>query len=173
MKRKNTVLVFWSPDQEDCSCSRRDLIGDLYAYFPNLTCIDCRNLDDPERMFYGADLIAVWISQNSRNLQSCLERFRAIQNRVIYIIYDYFENAEFNRKRMVCGYRIKEEQICTISYNSRIQWVNDQGLLQHYLKGPACRMPYEEWRNFARSLHETRAKLIRALCRVQTSVKEK
>lgn len=167
--KKNTVAVFWSPDNFPDTYKKTELFADILTeYCPDLIWISCRTLDDlfGRQIFQEADLLIVWLKQDSCHMERYVAGFSAIQKPVIYVIYDYFEYCSVNKRELIRKYRIKEECLCAIPYNVRMDWFGQQGMLRLYLHSRTSRGPYEEYSGFFRELDDTRRKMTQMLMQV-------
>lgn len=168
--KNSKVAVSWSPEDSSDIYEKTELFGDILTeYCPELIWINCKNAKDlrAKQMVREADLLILWLRQDSGHMEQYIAGARGVQKPVIYVICDYFESCSVNKKALIRKYRIKEECLCAIPYNPRMDCFSQRGMLKSYLaKGRIGHGPYEEYCGFFRELDETRRKLIQMLLRV-------
>ncbi|MCU6762591.1 Uncharacterised protein [uncultured Roseburia sp.] len=165
--KQSILLSFFSPGEWKTEYSKTELFSDLFEQWPELICIDCKNNKDPRslKLLREADLTVVWLKQDPVLLKNFFEQFNRADRNVIFIIYDYFELSDWNKSWLIQTYRIQEEQICVLPYNSRIGWLSEKGRLKQYLKSPCGNGISEYCSEFYWSFKEACRKIYQALTR--------
>lgn len=164
--KKTTVAVSWSPDDIPDTYKKTELLMDILTeYCRDLIWISCKSAEElcTEQIFRKADLLIVWLKQDSSHMERHVAGFSTIHKPVMFVIYDYFESCSVNKRELIRKYRIKEECLCAIPYNIRMDWFAQRGMLRLYLNSRNSQGPYEEYSGFFRELDDTRRKLLQML----------
>ena len=165
--KKSTVLAFWTPGNWTKVYNKMELFEPLLGKDETLIFIDCHNQKDPHslRLLWEADLVVVWLKQDPRELESYFSIPGALSAHVFYLIYDYFEECPWNCQALHRTWRIPEEQLGVIPYNSRLDWFDQKGRLKQYLTGCQGQEPYEDFFKFLPCLKQAAQKIHQALFR--------
>lgn len=163
--KKRKFLVFWNPFEEAPGYPGAEIFSDYVRDHAGVISADLKNNKDPHsvRLLKEADLIVVFLKQNQTCLDTYFSFYHLRQEKILYIIYDYFDSYTPNLEQMILRYRIPRERIVTLPFNNRLALALERGCLSGYLKGEKKVHPYERFTGFFDCFQQAVHKLHRAL----------
>lgn len=121
---------------QDCQFKRmRRVMAAVESYF-DVVFIDCgsRQDDYAKKVFREADVCVLNMTQEAEVIGKFYRNPPDYKGKVFFLLGKYFEDALYNRQDLQRIYRIEEERLGAIPYNSQLHAAEQMGRIKHGVK---------------------------------------
>ena len=163
--KESRLVVFWHPFAEKSIYSGKNLFLTGESTQAGIIGVDLKDYRDTHagRLIREADLTVIFLKHDLQILDAYFCFFPDRKERVLFCVYDYFEEADPTPGQMLHRYRIAPDRLCILPFNSRLEFADSVGHLPSYLNQEKRRLPYEQAIGFYPALRDAREKMWRAL----------
>lgn len=89
---------------------------------------------EARKLMWEADLLVVNLKQNERVLETFFAHYANLSERIFFLIGKYFGGGVCDEAYFKSKYRIPEEQLAVIPFNSELTYICEKSRIDHYIR---------------------------------------